>query len=47
MKVGLSYILEVIGEPKFGNLKFTSSLSKEEGDKILKLVEQNKEVFIN
>jgi|GEM_PF-2266206 len=45
--VGSSGILKVIGEPKFGGLKFTSSLSEEEGDKILKLVEQNKEVFIN
>jgi hypothetical protein len=47
IEVGSSGILEVIGEPKFGDLKFTSSLSEEEGNKILKLVEQNKEVFIN
>ncbi|MCM1002553.1 coiled-coil domain-containing protein [Wolbachia pipientis] len=47
VEVGLGGILKVIGEPKFGDLKFTSSLSEEEEGKILKLVEQNKEVFIN
>ncbi|MDR2609301.1 MAG: hypothetical protein LBC06_01750 [Rickettsiales bacterium] len=47
IEVGSDGIQGVIGEPKFGNLKFTSSLSEEEGNKILKLVEQNKEVFIN
>ncbi|MEY2393466.1 hypothetical protein [Wolbachia endosymbiont of Tettigetta isshikii] len=47
VEVGLSGILKVIGEPKFGDLKFTSSLSEEEEGKILKLVEQSKEVFIN
>ncbi|MDG7055189.1 MAG: hypothetical protein LJD31_01375 [Wolbachia endosymbiont of Menacanthus eurysternus] len=47
VEVGLSGILKVIGEPKFGDLKFTDSLSEEEEGKMLKLVEQNKEVFIN
>ncbi|MCM1001273.1 MAG: hypothetical protein KTV72_02995 [Wolbachia endosymbiont of Melophagus ovinus] len=47
VEVGLSGILKVIGESKFGDLKFTSSLSEEEEGKMLKLVEQNKEVFIN
>ncbi|WP_353284810.1 hypothetical protein [Wolbachia endosymbiont (group A) of Lasioglossum fulvicorne] len=37
-------IQSVIGKPKFGDLKFTPEETK---DKILKLVEQNKEVFIN
>ncbi|MDG7052807.1 MAG: hypothetical protein LKM45_02870 [Wolbachia endosymbiont of Alcedoecus sp.] len=47
VKVGLIGILKVIGEPKFGDLKFTDSLSEEEGNEILELVKQNKEVFID
>ncbi|NSX83717.1 hypothetical protein GOM44_05575 [Wolbachia endosymbiont of Atemnus politus] len=45
VKVGLSGILKVIGEPKFGNLEFTDPLSEETKNEVLKLVEQNKEVF--
>nr|WP_253309478.1 hypothetical protein [Rickettsia endosymbiont of Ceutorhynchus assimilis] len=44
VKLDSSGIQSVIGEPKFGDLKFTPEEIK---DKILKLVEQNKEVFIN
>ncbi|MDX5495315.1 hypothetical protein [Wolbachia endosymbiont (group A) of Anthophora plumipes] len=44
VKLDSSGIQSVIGEPKFGDLKFTPEETK---DKILKLVEQNKEVFIN
>lgn len=42
-----SGIKRVVNEPKFGDLKFTDSLPEEKKDKILKLIEQNKEVFIN
>lgn len=44
VKLDSGGIQSVIGEPKFGDLKFTPEETK---DKILKLVEQNKEVFIN
>lgn len=44
IKLDSGGIQSVIGEPKFGDLKFTPEETK---DKILKLVEQNKEVFIN
>ncbi|WP_265025685.1 coiled-coil domain-containing protein [Wolbachia endosymbiont (group A) of Bibio marci] len=44
VKLDSGGIQSVIGKPKFGDLKFTSEETK---DKILKLVEQNKEVFIN
>ncbi|WP_261983865.1 hypothetical protein [Wolbachia pipientis] len=44
VKLDSSGIQSVVGEPKFGDLKFTPEETK---DKILKLVEQNKEVFIN
>ncbi|MFP3014949.1 MAG: hypothetical protein ACEY3B_01305 [Wolbachia sp.] len=44
VKLDSGSIQSVIGEPKFGDLKFTPEETK---DKILKLVEQNKEVFIN
>ncbi|MDE5062544.1 hypothetical protein [Wolbachia endosymbiont of Drosophila tsacasi] len=44
VKLDSGGIQSVIGKPKFGDLKFTPEETK---DKILKLVEQNKEVFIN
>ncbi|MDR2831641.1 MAG: hypothetical protein LBV62_01870 [Rickettsiales bacterium] len=47
VKLDSGGIQSVIGEPKFGDLKFTNPLPGETKDKILKLVEQNKEVFIN
>ncbi|WP_353276832.1 hypothetical protein [Wolbachia endosymbiont (group A) of Agelastica alni] len=47
VKLDSGGIQSVIGEPKFGDLKFTDPLLEETKDKILKLVEQNKEVFIN
>lgn len=44
VEVSSKGIKRVIGKPKFGDLKFTPEETK---DKILKLVEQNKEAFIN
>ncbi|QOD38146.1 coiled-coil domain-containing protein [Candidatus Wolbachia massiliensis] len=47
VEVGSDGIQRVIGEPKFGSLKFTDPLSEEIENKVLELVKQNKEVFIN
>lgn len=47
VEVGSNGIQRMTSDPKFGDLKFTSSLSEEEEGKMLELVEQNKEVFIN
>ncbi|WCR58216.1 hypothetical protein [Wolbachia endosymbiont of Ctenocephalides felis wCfeJ] len=45
--VGSGGIQRIIGEPRFGDLKFMDPLPEETKNEILKLVEQNKEVFIN
>ncbi|MDR1139559.1 MAG: hypothetical protein LBJ80_02320 [Rickettsiales bacterium] len=47
IEVGSDGIQKVIDEPKFGNLELTDPLLDETKNEILKLVEQNKEVFIN